>query len=388
MWEFSHHKFLRGRPDLLDEIKRKALDPDPGVKQRVELPGELAAQLGQMRENHRRVVRALEWERAKVDKLVGVVRQLSDVVSRAFPGSGGCSTSQHSHTLGAFVDLFSSVAPFPPDLWETPDNHPPIFITTPTAPSPGSMSASSRAYGSVNGSAGATSNGMMLPSAFSGLQPFSPGSSPTGSEFAHPGNSQHGGHYAYSSYQHHGHHSGHQHHLNRAHSMQNIPYDTSFATSSVCGGPRYDDAMELDTSLSGQGICDRKRQRTGPTFITGSGLEGKRLSRARSDSAPLGYGAWSTEAPTSAPPTSSGLSSTGAGSVLAGRPRSGSGLAQINARISQSQGSIQTGRKEEELTVNISGLGSGKSPSPAGQGQSSQVSGQSATSPLVPKVGG
>ncbi|TFL02156.1 HSF-type DNA-binding-domain-containing protein, partial [Pterulicium gracile] len=40
-WEFSHRKFLRGRPDLLDEIKRKALEPDPGVKQRVELPGEV-----------------------------------------------------------------------------------------------------------------------------------------------------------------------------------------------------------------------------------------------------------------------------------------------------------------------------------------------------------
>jgi hypothetical protein len=40
-WEFSHHKFLRGRPDLLDEIKRKALEPDPTVKHRVELPGEV-----------------------------------------------------------------------------------------------------------------------------------------------------------------------------------------------------------------------------------------------------------------------------------------------------------------------------------------------------------
>ena len=40
-WEFSHHKFLRGRADLLDEIKRKALDPDPTVKHRVELPGEM-----------------------------------------------------------------------------------------------------------------------------------------------------------------------------------------------------------------------------------------------------------------------------------------------------------------------------------------------------------
>ncbi|TFK19947.1 winged helix DNA-binding domain-containing protein [Coprinopsis marcescibilis] len=41
-WEFSHHKFLRGRPDLLDEIKRKALEPDPALKHRVELPGEVS----------------------------------------------------------------------------------------------------------------------------------------------------------------------------------------------------------------------------------------------------------------------------------------------------------------------------------------------------------
>jgi len=42
IWEFSHHKFLRGRPDLLDEIKRKALEPDPTLKHRVELPGEVS----------------------------------------------------------------------------------------------------------------------------------------------------------------------------------------------------------------------------------------------------------------------------------------------------------------------------------------------------------
>ena len=43
VWEFSHHKFLRGRPDLLDEIKRKALEPDPSIKHRVELPGEVSS---------------------------------------------------------------------------------------------------------------------------------------------------------------------------------------------------------------------------------------------------------------------------------------------------------------------------------------------------------
>lgn len=87
-WEFSHPRFLRGRPDLLEEIKRKALEPDPSIKHRVELPGEVAAQLGQMRESTRKFARALEAERVKNERLRGVVKTLHDFVSRTFPGSG------------------------------------------------------------------------------------------------------------------------------------------------------------------------------------------------------------------------------------------------------------------------------------------------------------
>ena len=75
---------------MLDAIKRKALEPDPSSKARVELPGEVAAQLAHMRESHRRVVRALECERMKVDRLVGFVKCLSDVLARACP-----STTSH-----------------------------------------------------------------------------------------------------------------------------------------------------------------------------------------------------------------------------------------------------------------------------------------------------
>jgi hypothetical protein len=32
---------MKGRADLLEEIKRKALEPDPRTVQRVELPGEV-----------------------------------------------------------------------------------------------------------------------------------------------------------------------------------------------------------------------------------------------------------------------------------------------------------------------------------------------------------
>ena len=81
-WEFSHHKFLRGRPDLLDEIKRKALEPDPSVKHRVELPGEVQSQLNQMRDENRRVAAQLNAERAKVDRLAALTKSLYEVVDK------------------------------------------------------------------------------------------------------------------------------------------------------------------------------------------------------------------------------------------------------------------------------------------------------------------
>ena len=84
-WEFSHHKFLRGRPDLLDEIKRKALEPDPSVKHRVELPGEVAAQLSQVRDDNRRLALAVREERSKVERLATVTKAMYEVMEKAFP---------------------------------------------------------------------------------------------------------------------------------------------------------------------------------------------------------------------------------------------------------------------------------------------------------------
>lgn len=110
-WEFSHQKFLRGRPDLLEAIKRKALEPDPASKARIELPGEVAAQLAHMRENQRRVVKALDVERAKVEKLVGVVRCLSDVVARLCPGSGKYKQTKHFQFLS--LTIYSSSPSIP-----------------------------------------------------------------------------------------------------------------------------------------------------------------------------------------------------------------------------------------------------------------------------------
>ena len=86
-WEFSHHKFLRGRPDLLEEIKRKALEPDPSLKHRVELPGEVAAQLSSMRDDNRRLMVAFQQERQKVDRLVSVTKAMYDVMAKTCGGT-------------------------------------------------------------------------------------------------------------------------------------------------------------------------------------------------------------------------------------------------------------------------------------------------------------
>ncbi|KAK2465818.1 hypothetical protein APHAL10511_001459 [Amanita phalloides] len=82
MWEVSQHKFLRGRPDLLNEIKRKALEPGPGMDHRIELPSEGAAELNSLRDENRRMWDLLAAERRRV----GLLGRLWDVVGKSLPG--------------------------------------------------------------------------------------------------------------------------------------------------------------------------------------------------------------------------------------------------------------------------------------------------------------
>jgi hypothetical protein len=108
-WEFSHHKFLRARPDLLEEIKRKALEPDPSIKHRVELPGEVAAQLAQMRDDNRRVVNALAIEKAKTERLTMLTKALYDAFEKNFPG---WCTSHPFPVSVSLVITHANVIPF------------------------------------------------------------------------------------------------------------------------------------------------------------------------------------------------------------------------------------------------------------------------------------
>ena len=100
-----------GRPDLPEEIKRKALEPDPSLKHRVELPGEVAAQLSQMRDDNRRLVTALHAEKQKVDRLASVTKAMYDVMIKtcgsacfSHPSTDLCIQSRPCRSAGAVPD--------------------------------------------------------------------------------------------------------------------------------------------------------------------------------------------------------------------------------------------------------------------------------------------
>ncbi|KAI0924334.1 hypothetical protein AcV7_003099 [Taiwanofungus camphoratus] len=274
-WEFSHHKFLRGRPDLLEEIKRKALEPDPALKHRVELPGEVAAQLSQVREDNRRLLLALHTEKNKVERLANVTKAMYDVIVKAFPGN--------------------VPVPFPSDILESGDS-PNIYVTSPTGGGPHSHfppSISSLSSASLHS-----------------LHSLSPSSSPTAAEFPS--------------------HTHTPQTLSRQHSFQHLPYEgaPSMLPHSLGHGvstARYETAIStplppspgpLDfDDLQGRGGVKRQRTNAPPAAqSTGasSADQSKKGSRARSDSAPLGYG------------LASGWTQT--------RPRSGSGLGSRGMR--------------------------------------------------------
>ncbi|PKY41804.1 hypothetical protein RhiirA4_396529 [Rhizophagus irregularis] len=69
IWEFSHPKFLRGRPDLLDDIKRKAMESETLRRETGDLhahlammqvaQNELIQQIRQLQENFAEVMRDL-----------------------------------------------------------------------------------------------------------------------------------------------------------------------------------------------------------------------------------------------------------------------------------------------------------------------------------------
>ncbi|KAN0109679.1 HSF-type DNA-binding domain containing protein [Russula decolorans] len=260
-WEFSHHKFLRARPDLLEEIKRKALEPDPSIKHRVELPGEVAAQLAQMREDNRRVVNALAIEKAKTERLTILTKALYDAFEKNYPGW---------------------LPPFPADLAD-PDESPNIYVTQPTT-----MAISAHAHFPPSA----------LPNAAS-LHSLSPASSPTTTDFPPTGHIHN-----------HPHSLSRQHSFPHNHTHSHAPYGTSPSPVPM----DFEDAQGRKRQRTAGGVPPPPASSAGtngvsPTTPVGVGADGtkQRLARARSDSAPLGYNNFGSSWTATRPRSGSGL---------------------------------------------------------------------------------
>ncbi|KAF8659878.1 hypothetical protein AX16_001762 [Volvariella volvacea WC 439] len=262
-----------------------------------------------MREENRRMWEELSSERRKVEKLTGVVRNLYDVVGKALPGTGAYLPSFERLGFELKVPI---VPPFPQELVEESGSNPNIYVTSPQSatsryPPPLSMNFNSQPLHSI-----------------------SPNSSPTGTDFPphlqsqpHPtlSRQQSFQHVSYSR-------DGHSSAPTPLPPSPTMPMDLFDDERSSLKRQRVsDDGSGLNgvgvPSHAGDSLSALSSPVTGPPgsafgSVVGSG---KKLNRARSDSAPLGYGFSGMPAQWSAG-TNTGVA------TISGRPRSGSGISR------------------------------------------------------------
>jgi hypothetical protein len=91
VWEFSHPKFLRDRPELLDEIKRKTLDSSTGrettdIQAQFQLSQvqiqELLAQVNSLHEGFAEVLRELAESRRKQGIQFQMMKNMMDFIKQ------------------------------------------------------------------------------------------------------------------------------------------------------------------------------------------------------------------------------------------------------------------------------------------------------------------
>ncbi|CAG8717705.1 4912_t:CDS:2 [Racocetra persica] len=122
IWEFSHPKFLRGRPDLLDDIKRKAMESETLRRE----TGDLHAHLAMMQVTQNELLQQI---RQLQENFVEVMRDLTETKKR--------QSLQQIWMKGMweFLQSQGSTIPFELNLEnfeiKPEPERPPIYITSP-----------------------------------------------------------------------------------------------------------------------------------------------------------------------------------------------------------------------------------------------------------------
>ncbi|KAI8367675.1 HSF-type DNA-binding-domain-containing protein [Radiomyces spectabilis] len=129
IWEFSHPKFLRGRADLLDEIKRKALDNDVVRRDTGDMNShmtmmqvahsEMMQQLGQLQENFSQVMKELSETRRRQAQQQYMLKSMMDFLAQQY---GAPLQLPSDYTFEAYDSKVDSERP--PSIYVTsPDVH-------------------------------------------------------------------------------------------------------------------------------------------------------------------------------------------------------------------------------------------------------------------------
>ncbi|ORZ20739.1 HSF-type DNA-binding-domain-containing protein [Absidia repens] len=90
IWEFSHTKFLRGRADLLDDIKRKAMETDTRNQTDIQshltmmqmTQSDIIQQINRLFENFNQVVNELADTKKKMASQSMIIKQLANYISQ------------------------------------------------------------------------------------------------------------------------------------------------------------------------------------------------------------------------------------------------------------------------------------------------------------------
>ncbi|EPQ27091.1 uncharacterized protein PFL1_05375 [Pseudozyma flocculosa PF-1] len=182
IWEFSHPKFLRGRPDLLDDIRRKALDSEHARVEARDL--QYSVSVGQMQ--LRQQVEEMSYRLDDLTEQNAALRsfsvQLRDVLGVVLEHIKKSNGGQVPFDVR--IPTLEMPSPMPPSGMWTPQLHenPPIFVTEPEF---GLAGQQPRPFGAGNAAD---------PSMFAagvGQDPFSM-SAPGSRRVSHGSNSAHG----------------------------------------------------------------------------------------------------------------------------------------------------------------------------------------------------
>lgn len=103
IWEFSHSKFLRNRPDLLDEIKRKALESESVRRDTNDISSHMAMmqmsqsdmmqQISHLQENLNQVMNELSETKKRQNVQQQMMKDMMDFMSKQYGTS--CKFMDH-----------------------------------------------------------------------------------------------------------------------------------------------------------------------------------------------------------------------------------------------------------------------------------------------------